>query len=156
MAKKRSVKRSAKRSVKRAQPQIAVSRTCSSGVCDPQRTQGLRAPAPNGTHVLVTLEGPGVFLGAAVTKQGGTNDLTFVILDIDGRNVTNLSYAAAANAGLTEHNPYGLVLLHSTALKTVTIGFPAPLRYERKLVLRVTVNEPSVVQILGNVIHGAA
>ena len=43
------------------------------------------APAPKGNHALVTLEGPGVFLGAAVTKQGGTNDLTFVILDIDGR-----------------------------------------------------------------------
>ena len=133
-----------KRSVKRAQAQIAAPRTCSTGVCDPQRTQGLKAPAPNGNHALVTLEGPGVFLGAAVTKQGGTNDLTFVILDIDGRNVTNLSYAAAANAGLTQHNPYGLVLLHSTALKTVTIGFPAPLRYERKLVLRVTVNEPKL------------
>ena len=145
-----------KRSMKRANPQIAVSRACSTGVCDPERTQGIKAPAPNGNHVLVTLEGPGVFLGAAVTKQGGTNDLTFVILDIDGRNVTNLSYAAAANQGLTQHNPYGLVLLHTTSLKTVTIGFPSPLRYERKLVLRVTVNEPSVVQILGNVIHGAA
>jgi len=144
-----------KRSAKRAK-QIAAPRACSTGVCDPQRTQGLRAPAPKGNHALVTLEGPGVFLGAAVTKQGGTNDLTFVILDIDGRNVTNLSYAAATNAGLTQQNPYGLVLLHSTALKTVTIGFPAPLRFERKLVLRVTVNEPNVVQILGNVIHGAA
>jgi hypothetical protein len=147
MAKKRSAKRAT---------QTAAPRACSTGVCDPQRTQGLRAPAPKGNHALVTLEGPGVFLGAAVTKQGGTNDLTFVILDIDGRNVTNLSYAAATNAGLTQHNPYGLVLLHSTALKTVTIGFPAPLRFERKLVLRVTVNEPNVVQILGNVIHGAA
>ena len=153
MAKKRSVKRAKAQTTAR---QVAVPRACSTGVCDPQRTQGLKAPAPNGNHALVTLEGPGLFLGAAVTKQGGTNDLTFVILEIDGRNVTNLSYAAAANAGLTQHNPYGLVLLHSTALKTVTIGFPAPLRYERKLVLRVTVNEPNVVQILGNVIHGAA
>ena len=153
MAKKRSVKRAKAQTTAR---QVAAPRACSTGVCDPQRTQGLRAPAPSGNHALVTLEGPGVFLGASVTKQGGTNDLTFVILDIDGRNVTNLSYAAAANAGLTQHNPYGIVLLHSTALKTVTIGFPAPLRYERKLVLRVTVNEPNVVQILGNVIHGAA
>ena len=144
-----------KRSMKRAK-QIAGPRSCSTGVCDPRRTQGLKAPAPNGNHVLVTLEGPGVFLGAAVTKQGGTSDLTFVILDIDGRNVTNLSYAAAANVGLTQHNPYGLALLHSTTLKTMTIGFPAPLRYERTLVLRVTVNEPSVAQILGNVIHGSA
>ena len=145
-----------KRSVKRAQAQVAVSRACSTGVCAPERTQGLKAPAPNGSHALVTLQGPGVFVAAEVSKQGGTNDLTFVILDIDGKNVTNLSFAAAINQGLTQHNPYGLVVTHSTALKTMTIGFPAPLRYERKLVLRVTVNEPNVVQILGNVIHGAA
>ncbi len=126
------------------------------GVCDPERTQGLKAPAGRGNHVLVTLEGPGVFLAAEVSKQGGANDLTFVILDIDGRNVTNLSFAAAGNQGLTQHNPYGLVMLQSAALKTMTIGFPAPLRYERRLVLRVTVNEPNVVQILGNVIHGTA
>ena len=35
-------------------------------------------------------------------------------------------------------------------------GVPAPLRYARELRLRVTVNEPNVVQILGNVIHGSA
>ena len=63
---------------------------------------GLKVPVPTGTHVLVTLRGPGVFLGLEVNKQGGTNDITFVILDIDGRNVTNLSYAAAANLGLTQ------------------------------------------------------
>jgi hypothetical protein len=129
---------------------------CAAGVCDPKRTQGLRAPAPKGNHTLVTLKGPGVFLAAEVTKQGGANDLTFVILDIDGRNVTNLSFAAAANQGLTQHNPYGLALLHTPALKTMTVGFPAPLRYARELQLRVTVNELNVVQILGNVIHGAA
>ena len=129
---------------------------CALGVCDPERTQGLKAPAPNGTHVLVTLRGPGVFLGAEVSKQGGTTDLTFVILDIDGRNVTNLSFAAAANQGLTQQNPYGLVLLHSGALKTFTVGFPTPLLYKQKLVLSVTVNEPGVAQIVANVIHGAA
>jgi len=143
-----------KRTVGRASVQTA--HKCASGVCDPERTQGLKAPAPNGTYALVTLKGPGVFLGAEVAKQGGTNDLTFVILDIDGRNVTNLSYAAAENAGLTQQNPYGLVLLHSGALKTLTVGFPTPLLYKRELKLSVKVNEPSVVQILANVIHGAA
>jgi hypothetical protein len=128
---------------------------CAPGVCDPQRTQGLRAPAPNGTHALVTLTGPGVFLGAEVSKQGGTNDLTFVILDIDGRNVVNLSMAAAINQGLTQQNPYGLVLLQSGALKTMTLGFPTPLTYKRSLELKVTVNEANVVQIVGNVVHGA-
>jgi len=115
----------------------------------------LKAPVPNGTHVLVTLRGPGVFLAAEVSKQGGAGDITFVILDIDGRNVTNLSFAAAANQGLTQHNPYGLAVLHSPALKTFTVGFPAPLRYRETLVLSVTVNEPNVQQIVANVIHGS-
>jgi hypothetical protein len=128
---------------------------CAAGVCDPQRTQGLKAPAGPGTHELVTLEGPGVFLAAAVSKQGGTNDLTFVILDIDGRSVTNLSYAAAASLGLTQHNPYGLALVQSV-VKTLTVGFPTPLLYRRRLRLAVKVNEPNVVQVVANVIHGAA
>ena len=127
---------------------------CLGGVCDPQRTQGLLSSPKKGDYALVTLKGPGVFLGAEITKQGGTNDLTFVILDIDGRNVTNLSYAAAKNSGLTQQNPYGLVLLSSAALKNLTIGFPSPLRYKRQLKLAVTVNETGVVQILANVIHG--
>jgi hypothetical protein len=127
---------------------------CAAGVCDPERTQGLKAPAPNGTHALVTLKGPGVFLGAEVSKQGGSNDITFVVLDIDGRNVTNLSFAAAQNQGLTQQNPYGLVLLGSSSLKTMTVGFPTPLLYKKELRLSVTVNEANVVQILANVIHG--
>jgi hypothetical protein len=127
---------------------------CTAGVCDPERTEGLKAPAPNGTYALVTLKGPGVFIAAEISKQGGTNDLTFVVLDIDGRNVANLSYAGALNQGLTQQNPYGLVLLHNASIKSVTLGFPMPLVYKRSLNLSVTVNEPGVVQILANVIHG--
>ena len=104
----------------------------------------------------MTLTGPGVFLGAAVTKQGGATDLTFVILDIDGQNVANLSFAGAANWGLTQQNPFGLVLLQSNVVKTITVGFPTPLLYRRSLRLRVTVNETNVVQIVGNVVHGGA
>jgi hypothetical protein len=63
MAKKRTAAKPARQA---PQPHTG----CAAGVCDPQRTQGLRAPAPNGTHDLVTLQGPGVFLGAAVSKTG--------------------------------------------------------------------------------------
>ncbi len=132
---------------------LVVQLECAAGVCDPQRTQGLTQGSP-GETALITLKGPGLFLGAEVTKQGGDSDLTFVSLDIDGRNVTNLSYAAAQNSGLTQQNPYGLVLLHSAALKNLTIGFPTPLRFKRELRLSVIVNENGVVQILANVIHG--
>jgi hypothetical protein len=129
-------------------------RTCALGVCDPERTQGLKAPAPKGDYVLVNLKGPGLFLAAEVVKQGGSSDLTFVILDIDGRNVTNLSYIAARNSGLTAQNPYGIVYFQGNRLDTLTIGFPSPLRFERELKLSVKVSEDGVLQMLANVIHG--
>ena len=124
-------------------------------VSEPERTQGLRAPAPEGEHVLVTLEGTVVFLSAEISKQGGTNDLTFVILDIDGKNVVNVSIAGVKNWGLTQDNPYGLVLVESEAgIKTLTIGFPYPLEFTSELTLKVDVKEEDVAQIIGNVIHG--
>lgn len=129
-------------------------RRCARGVCNPERTQGLKAPAPKGDYELVHLEGPAIFLAAQVSKQGGATGITFVDLDIDGRNVTNISFAAAKNLGLTQQNPYGLVLLESTSIQNMTIGFPMPLRFRSSLTLRVTVNEDDVVQIVANVIHG--
>jgi hypothetical protein len=128
---------------------------CLTGVCDPQRTQGLRAPAPKGEHLLVKLKGAGVFLAAEVVKQGGNSGATFVNLEIDGRNVVSIGFAAAENAGLTQFNPFGLVLLKSAGLKNLTIGFPSPLRFRRSLKLSVTVNENGVAQILANVVHGS-
>ena len=127
-------------------------------MCDPQRTQGLEAPAPEGDYVLVNLDGPGTFVAAEVTKQGGAGDITFVILDIDGRNVLNTSYAATRNLGLTQQNPFGLVLLETpgtATVKNLTIGFPTPLRFEENLRLSVVVREGGVVQVLANVIHGS-
>jgi hypothetical protein len=89
-----------------------------------------------------------------VTKQGGTSGITFVSLDIDGRNVVNLSYAAALNTGLTAANPFGIVLLHGAGIQNLTIGFPVPLRYRSELRLSATVNEDGVAQLLANVVHG--
>ena len=161
MATKKATKGASKKASKKASaaaatPSAQTAQACAPGVCDPQRTQGLKAPAPKGAapQVLVNLQGPGVFLGAHVSKQGGENDLTFVILDIDGRNVTNISFAAARNLGFTQQNPYGLVLLQGQGIQNLTIGFPAPLSFRRQLRLSVVVNENGVVQILGNVIHG--
>jgi len=145
MATKKRKKTSARRAPKEG---------CAPGVCYPQRTQGLRAPAPKGDHLLVSLKGPGVFVSAHVTKQGGATGLTFPSLDIDGKNVVNLSFAAAQNWGLTQHNSYGIVLLSSRVIKTLTMGFPTPLSFEKELKLSVTVNEPGVKQIVANVIHG--
>jgi len=75
-------------------------------------------------------------------------------MDIDGRNVANLSYAAAKNTGLTQQNPYGIVCLQADKIQTLTVGYPMPLRFDRELNLSAKVNEDGVVQILANVIHG--
>lgn len=141
-----------KRAVKAALPSFL---GCIGGVCDPLRTQGLKAPASNGTFSLVNLTGPGLFLSANVTKQGGPTDLTFVILDIDGRNVVNLSFAAARNVGLTQANPYGIQFSSGAGVESFSIGWPFPLTFKRSLKLSVTVNETGVVQIVANVVSGS-
>jgi hypothetical protein len=120
----------------------------------PQRTQGLRTNVPVGDHVLINLNGPGVFVCADITKQGGASDLTFVSLDIDGRNVVNLSFAAMTNFGLNKDNPYGLVLTNQGNLDNLTIGYPHLLAYERELKITLQVREAGIVQILANVVYG--
>ena len=119
-----------------------------------QRTQGLVAPAPVGEHVLVSLRGPGVFVSALVTRQNDPSGVSFVSLDLDGRNVVSVSFEALANWGLTEDNPYGLVLRQQGAISTLAIGYPLPLRFEQKLQLKVTIQEAGIAQVLANVIHG--
>ncbi|MEE9355145.1 MAG: hypothetical protein V3U75_06100 [Methylococcaceae bacterium] len=124
-------------------------------VRNPERTQGLVTQAPTGDTELIFLKGRGKFISAQISKQGGTNDLTFVILDIDGKNVVNISIAALKNIGLAENNPYGLVLLQSKGNpKTFTIGFSTPLIFRKELRLSVDVQEQNVVQIVANVVHG--
>jgi hypothetical protein len=109
-------------------------------------------------HVIGSDRAPRARVSARRARRhlGRQSDLTFVSLDIDGRNVVNLSYAAASNSGFTQANPYGLVLLQTRPLDNLTIGFPEPLAYAKELVLSVHVKEDDVVQILGNVVHGSA
>ena len=126
------------------------------GILSPKRTQGLVvSPAFVSVHDLVILKGPGKFICAEIIKQGGSNDLTYISLDIDDVNVVSISIADLKNSGLTVNNPYGLFLLQSGAgLKTFTIGFNSPLIYQKELKLRANVEERGINQILANVIHG--
>ena len=122
-------------------------------VVNTERHQGLITnPANGSTHELVKLQGPGLFLSDEISKQGGSSDLTFVILDLDGKNVVNISMAALFNLGLTGHNSYGVEIYKTTSLKTVTIGWPYPLTFNKLLSLRLTTNETGIVQLLANVI----
>lgn len=139
---------------------MANERCCASGVCDPRRVQGLlAAPVPGkhvakGKHEIIEIEGPGVFLAAEISKQGGSGDLTFVGLDLDGRSLWNLSYAAATNIGLTAHNAWGQSVVSGFGIKTMVLGLPTPLRFQKQLVLTVQINENGVDQVVANVLVG--
>jgi len=150
---------SALRRARKAVPATGAEATvpaCAGGVCNPRRVQGLKAPAPKGEHVLLDIAGPGVFLAGEVVKQGGGPGLSFVSLDIDGRNVVNISYDAARNSGLTEHSPYGVQYLGSAAgLENLTFGWPTPLVFMRSLRVSAIVRQDGVVQLLANVLVGA-
>ncbi len=126
------------------------------GILSPQRTQGsVVNPAFVSIHNLVILTGPGKFICAEITKQGGSDDLTYISLDIDDVCVVSISIAELKNSGLTVNNPYGLFLLQSGGgLKTLTIGFNSPLIYQKELRLRANVEEKGINQIMANVIHG--
>jgi hypothetical protein len=119
-----------------------------------QRTSGSKSPAPVGSYDLVVVTGPGVFVAAQVTKRGGVNDNTTVLLAIDSHDVFAISYAAARNSGLTTMNPFGIVLRSNAQLDNLTLGFPSPLRFNNKVVLAAIVNETGVLQLAADVIHG--
>jgi hypothetical protein len=133
---------------------MATTTTATSYIAGAQRTQGLVAPAVMGEHVLVKLRGPGVFVCAEVSRQGDPAGVSFVSLDLDSRNIVSVSFEAVGNWGLTQDNPYGLVRLKGSGIDTLAIGYQLPLRFERELVLKVTVQEIGIPQILANVIHG--
>lgn len=120
-----------------------------------EQTEGLIAdPVDGSVHDLVSLTGSGTFIAARMTKQGGSNDITTVQLIIDGQTIVGRTYAALNNWGMTQNNPFGVVLLQGNGIDTVTIGFPQPIKYENSLILRTSVGEPGIVQMIGTVIHG--
>lgn len=124
-------------------------------ILNPRLTSGTIDSPAEKQYTIVTITGPGKFVSAAVTKQGGTSDLTFVDLFIDGRAVVNTSFSGLKTIGLTATNPYGLAFLQSTTrFKTITIGFNSSLEFKKELKLKVLVKETGVSDIMAEVVSG--
>ena len=133
----------------------------SASVKNPQQSTGLVVSPGAGTHDLVDLDGPGVFVSAFMTKQGGATDITSVVLIIDGQTVVARNIEALKNFGLTQNNSYGVSVFASPTVggvDGVTIGFSEPLKFKEFLLLQAIVgaSDTGVVQILGTVIHGTS
>jgi hypothetical protein len=114
------------------------------------------AENPSLTEIQLTnIDGPGKFLSARVTKQGGTSGITFVELRVDGQLVTDWSFAALKDWGLTANNPFGVTVSSpSQDTDSVLIGFQEPLVFQSSLQLSVQVNETGIQQITSTVIYG--
>jgi hypothetical protein len=128
---------------------------CDDRVHSPAQAEGLVVSPALGDHVLVSIVGPGKFVSARMVKQGGLSGLTAISLEIDGNIVENRNVAALKNWGMTQSNPFGVVVQSPSAgIDTVTIGFPEALVFESNLTLKAVVNEMGVDQIIGTVIYG--
>jgi len=120
-----------------------------------KQAEGLITSVLSGSsHDLVSITGSGTFIAARMTKQGGTNDITTVELIIDGQTIVGRTYAALDNWGMTQNNPFGVVLLKGNGVDAVTIGFQQPIKFENSLILRTNVGESGIVQMIGTVIYG--
>jgi hypothetical protein len=124
-------------------------------------SEGLVAYDPNtgevavGTYELVQLVGPGTFVSARLTKQGGAGGFTAVSLEIDGKTIVQRNFVALKNFGMTQNNPFGVMISTSAVgIDAVTIGFSQPIEFEESLILKAIVGESGVIQIIGTVIYG--
>ena len=129
-------------------------RDCCSTINGATQAGGLITDPVQDTHELVNVTGPGTFVAARMVKQGGSTGLTAVELIIDGETVIHRNIAALKNWGMTQNNPFGVVVFTNSSIDTVTIGFSQPISFEEDLILNAVVGETGVVQIIGTVIYG--
>jgi len=120
-----------------------------------KRVQGLSvAPGINKVINAIKQKGPGVFVSAFVTKQGGTNDITQVALYIDGVNVVALTYAGADNFGMDEQNNSGIKLVKGT-VDCISIQFNEPLYYAKECKIEInTGSDSGIAQIVAVAVLG--
>ena len=140
---------------------VTIESPCCTSIKGAASEEGLVAYDPGtgnvaqATYDLVTLAGPGTFISARLTKQGGATGLTAVSLSIDGKTVVQRNIVALKNWGMTQNNPFGVVVFTSpVGIDAVTIGFSQPIAFKQSLVLSAIVGEPGVIQIIGTIIYG--
>jgi hypothetical protein len=122
-----------------------------------QHFQGIYDIMPGETYTVGGIEGPGQFISAYVTKQGGASDITTVELFLDGVRAASVSFAGFKNFNLTQSNPSGLMVAPGATaadIDTAVIGFPYPLAFKTdlRIVISVGGSDTGIAQILTNVI----
>jgi hypothetical protein len=124
-------------------------------ILSPRRVQGLKAsPARNKKYDLISEKGPGVFVSAIVTKQGGSTDISQVALYIDGKNVVAITYAGADTFGLDVQNNFGVKLVKGS-VDAISIQFNEPLHYKKEMRIEFSVGtDIGIAQVLAVAVVG--
>ena len=117
----------------------------------PKRKQGLVArPKARSKHDLIQEKGPGAFVSAQISKQGGANDLTQVALYIDGENVMALTFAEASNLGFDQVNNSGVILTKGL-VNVMTIQYSEPLHFKSDIRIELSLGtDRDVVRIVAS------
>jgi len=125
-------------------------------ILQPRRVQGLKTNLPTRKRFdLIKEKGPGVFVCAHVTKQGGSNDISQVALFIDGRNVVAVTYAGADNIGLDGQNNSGIKLVKGP-VDCISIQYNEPLHFKKECRIEInTGSDVGIVQVVASAVIGS-
>jgi len=125
-------------------------------ILKPKRVQGLiSSPGTGKTINLISAPGPGVFVAAHITKQGGTNNISQVALYIDGVNVVAITYAAADTIGLDEQNNSGIKLVNGP-VKCISIQYNEPMYFKKECRIELkTGSDSGIAQVVANAVIGS-
>lgn len=107
-----------------------------------ERTIGSTAPGKEATmHVL----GAGWIHAVEIVKQGGSDDNTFVTLELDGQEMITASFAGLKNPWMQLDTPF-MVAKVTTAgdTSTMTIWYSQELKFKAIVALRIDVEEDGV------------
>ncbi len=103
----------------------------------------------------ITIDKPGAFLSAVVSKKGGSNApatdtiKTTTRLLIDGNEIVQKSFEVAKAIGLKGHNHSGLsYFAGENNVETMVYGFQEPLIFLRNMSLEVFVSDTAVKKLL--------
>ena len=103
---------------------------------------------PSGTKDALNVLGGGWFRAAEIVKEGGSNDQTFVTLELDGQSMITTSFASLKNPWMQLSTAYIVANVRSEgSTSTMTIWYSPELRFMGLVVLHVDVQEEGVESV---------
>lgn len=100
---------------------------------------------PAGEETAIRVLGGGFFHAAAVVKQGGTDDSTFVTIELDGEPVFSNSFGTLKNPWMQMGSSSFLAKVRTEGdTSTMTVWYSPELKFRRVMTVRVGVGEEGV------------